>query len=285
MPKISVIIPTLNEEKYIGNLFKSLQKQEYRDFEVIIVDGGSTDGTVDMSGAFGYKTIIVPRLKEYAARNKASEMAQGEILLFSAADVVFPDNLLNNIARKFDDQELTAVAGPGIPVGASTSIAVEYLLYNCARCIFAHLPRPLKRFSTSTSLLAVRRNAFEAVGGLDTNDINADGMLGRKLCDRGKVWFSFFKVKSYVSTRRIESMGLMDFNKHFLYVLENFFHALSSSVYIRGIKTQSYLNHSDMRETVTVAGEETYYNESDILGLLVEAREAKYAVSTGANSA
>jgi glycosyltransferase involved in cell wall biosynthesis len=248
MAYISVIVPSLNEERYIGNLFKSLNLQNYHDFETIVVDGGSTDATVNLSHEFGATTITLPKVKEFPSRNKAAELSNGEILLFTGADVVFPKNLLANIAKKFEDPELTAVGGPGIPYDTALMFKTEFFLYNCARCFFALLPKPLKRFSTSTNLLAVRKDVFLRLGGLDVNDVNADGMLGRKLCGAGKVWFSFFKVKAYASARRIDSMGGATFNMHFAYVLENFFPFLSETAYIKNIKNKSGNNHSNMRK-------------------------------------
>ncbi len=253
MPYISVIAPTLNEGKYLGNLLTSIERQAYRDFEVIVVDGGSSDKTLDIAETFGAKTILLPNTKEFPSRNKAAEIASGEILLFTGADVVFPDNLLGNIARKFERDGLLAVAGPGIPYDASFIFKIEFFLYNSMRCFFAHLPKRFRRFSTSTNLLAVRRDAFIAVGGLDPDDVNADGMLGRKLCSEGDVWFSYSKVKAYMSARRINEMGALRFNAHFAYVLENFFPSLSQTAFIQRNKGISGQNHSQMRKQEIIA--------------------------------
>jgi len=253
MPRISVIVPTLNEGRYIGNLLTSLEKQDYRDFEVIVVDGGSTDKTLAISEAFGAHTLILPKCREYPSRNKAAETATGDILLFTGADVIFPEDLLHNIVREFENPKLLAVAGPGIPYDARLTFKTMFFIYNSARWFFAHLPRPFKRFSSSTNLLAVRKEAFEAVGGIDSKgesseyDVNADGMLGKKLCANGLVRFSFFRVRAYASARRITSMGGVRFTIHFLYVLENFFPFLSRSALIRKVKDHSGQIHSQMR--------------------------------------
>ena len=261
MAYISVIVPTLNEGKYIGNLLTSLEKQNYQDFEVIVVDGDSGDKTIAIAKAFGAQTIILPKVKEFASRNKAAEISNGEILLFTGADVVFPDNLLGNIVRKFEKPDLLAVAGPGIPFDASRIFKIEFFLYNTLRCFFAHLPRNLRRFSTSTNLLAVRKEAFRAIGGFDPDNVNADGLLGRKLCERGEVWFSYFKVKAYASARRIKEMGAISFNSHFAYVLENFFPFLSNSAFIQNNKRRSGQNHSEMHQIISITSPTTIPSE------------------------
>ena len=58
--KFSVIIPTLNEEKYVGVLLNSLEKQEFKDFEVLVVDGNSKDSTCKVVRAY---TKSVPNFR------------------------------------------------------------------------------------------------------------------------------------------------------------------------------------------------------------------------------
>ena len=56
-PRISVIIPTLNEEKYLPILLHSLKQQTFRDFEVIVADAGSTDKTKEVAEGLGAKLV------------------------------------------------------------------------------------------------------------------------------------------------------------------------------------------------------------------------------------
>ena len=51
---ISIIIPTLNEERYLPNLLESIKYQEYEDSEIIIADKNSKDGTKDIAKRFGW---------------------------------------------------------------------------------------------------------------------------------------------------------------------------------------------------------------------------------------
>jgi glycosyltransferase involved in cell wall biosynthesis len=248
MPYISVIVPTLNEAKYIGNLLMSIERQSYRDFEVIIIDGGSNDQTTEIAQAFGAKIVLLPHTKEFPSRNAGAALALGEIILFTGADMLFPEDIFGKIAEKFKDRHILAVAGPGIPYDASLMIQIEFTIYNTLRYVFAHLPKPLKQYSASTNLLAVRKKVFEEIGGLNADEVNADGMLGRALCHRGKVFFSLVGIKAYQSPRRVKEMGFLEFNAHFFYVLENFFPFLSRTRLIKKSKYQSGITHSKMRE-------------------------------------
>ncbi|QMT85456.1 glycosyltransferase family 2 protein [Companilactobacillus pabuli] len=59
--KISVVIRTYNEEKHIGEVLESLQKQTYKNYEIVIVDSGSTDGTVEILKKFDTKLVFIEK--------------------------------------------------------------------------------------------------------------------------------------------------------------------------------------------------------------------------------
>lgn len=245
-PRISVIVPTLNEEKNIQNLLDSLEKQTLRDFEVIVVDGGSTDGTATIASKYNSKVVVEEGMPEFSSRNIGAKLAEGEILLFTCADVIFPGALLQKVDQNFRDWELIALTGPDFPTD-SLLAEIEYGVYNFARFIFSSFPRPSKRFSTSTNFLAVRKMAFEKTGGFVSN-INGDGELGKQLCEMGKVKFSN-TTNVTISARRFSKMGFFKFNSHYLYVLENFFPSLSKTSFLRNLKNKSGSIHRDMHLT------------------------------------
>jgi glycosyltransferase involved in cell wall biosynthesis len=242
--KISVIVPTLNEEENIPNLLGSLGKQTFADYEIIVVDGGSTDRTVKVANRHHSKVVVEKGMPEFPSRNVGAKIAKGEILLFTCADVVFPRELLAKIDEKFEDQELIALTGPDYPAGSPLA-EIEYGAYNLVRSVFSAFPKPNKRFSTSTNFLAVRKAAFEKTGGF-LSDVNGDGMLGKQLLDIGKVKFSNEAVV-IISPRRFNKMGLIRFNLHYLYVLENFLPFLSQTSFFNKLKHKSESTHRNMR--------------------------------------
>ncbi|WCL49844.1 glycosyltransferase [Leptospira sp. GIMC2001] len=105
MPKISVIIPTLNEEALLPVLLENLKNQTFQDFEVIVADAGSTDKTKSLAKKAGAK--VVPGGLPGVGRNKGAEVALGEFLFFFDADVVLPKDFLEKayaeIQEKFVD--------------------------------------------------------------------------------------------------------------------------------------------------------------------------------------
>ena len=101
MPKVSIIIPTYNYRKYVRNAINSVLEQSFRDFEIIVVDDGSTDDTKDI-----IQERYAPEVRYYyqenkgpgAARNLGLKYTRGEYIVFLDADDLFlPQNLETKI--------------------------------------------------------------------------------------------------------------------------------------------------------------------------------------------
>lgn len=96
--KISVIIPTYNEESVIKDCLNSLKNQTFKDFEIIVVDDGSTDKTLEiLSKEPKVKLLRQKHIGPGLARNMGAENAKGEILVFVDADMTFDKNFLENL--------------------------------------------------------------------------------------------------------------------------------------------------------------------------------------------
>jgi glycosyltransferase involved in cell wall biosynthesis len=96
MPRCSVVIPAYNAESHVAATIESVLNQTYRDFEIVVVDDGSTDRTSEILESFGSKIVHVtqPNRGVSAARNTAFQHASGELLaLIDADDLWFPRRL------------------------------------------------------------------------------------------------------------------------------------------------------------------------------------------------
>jgi glycosyltransferase involved in cell wall biosynthesis len=247
-PNISIIVPTLNEENNIRTFLESIGKQPSVDFETVIIDGGSNDETPKIAEAYNAKIVVLPGYGEFISRNIGAKIAKGSLLLFTCADIIFPKNVFRKIVDKFEKYpQLIALSGPGLPFETPFMGRVEYAIYDISRYLLAKLPKPLKRFSTSTNFLVVRKDYFEKTGGFLTDDINADGLMGRKLLDMGEVDF-FMDTNVYASGRRMKNMGFIAFNRHYLYALENVFFFTSNIGLTKSIKLSSKMKHRKMHE-------------------------------------
>ena len=247
-PRISIIVPTLNEGNHIGLLLNSLKDQSSVSFETLVIDGGSKDKTPVIAHQHNARVVVLPEHGEFVSRNVGAKMSKGHYLLFTCADIIFPKDILQRIVDKFEkNPELVALSGPGYPFDAPLLGKVEYAIYNLVRYLVVKLPKPFKRFSTSTNFLVVRKGHFGITGGFIVDDINADGLMGKELLDIGDVEFC---LDTYIhsSARRMKKMGFINFNRHYLYAIENFFFFASNRGVIRAWKVRATKKHRKMRE-------------------------------------
>ena len=97
MPKVSVIIPVYNVEKYLRECIDSVVNQTLKDIEIICIDDGSTDNSVNILKEYASKDdrfIILEQANQGAgaARNKGLDIAQGEFVAFMDGDDLYPNN-------------------------------------------------------------------------------------------------------------------------------------------------------------------------------------------------
>ncbi len=91
--KISVIVATRNEEKRLGKLLRSIKRQDYKDYEVIIGDYASTDRTTSIAKRHGF-TVVNSKIRGVGAgRNAALKKAKGDVIAFIDADYILPKEL------------------------------------------------------------------------------------------------------------------------------------------------------------------------------------------------
>lgn len=100
--KFSIITPSLNQAEFIEDTILSVLEQEYPDFEHIVVDGGSTDGTVDILKKYPHlKWISEKDRGQSDAINKGFKMADGEILAWINSDDFYEKNIFRDINNYF----------------------------------------------------------------------------------------------------------------------------------------------------------------------------------------
>lgn len=112
-PKISVVIPAYNEEKFLPKCLESLQQQSFKDFEIIVVDNNCTDKTAEIAKSYGAKVVAEKRKGVCFARQCGVSNAKSKIIVSSDADCTYKPNWLQNIYQAFIDNSGTvAVTGP-----------------------------------------------------------------------------------------------------------------------------------------------------------------------------
>lgn len=112
--KISVIIRTFNEAKWIGKVLEALEKQKYRNFEIIIVDSGSTDGTIDICKRHNCNIVNIKKedFNYSYASNIGAEVATGNIICYLSGHSVPVNSDFLTIANDlFKDESIGGVYG------------------------------------------------------------------------------------------------------------------------------------------------------------------------------
>ena len=107
-PKVSVIIPAYNSEQFIGQTLDSVFNQIYRDFEIIVVDDGSKDGTSEILSGYKDRLTYIRKGNEglSVARNAGIAQAQGEYIAFiDHDDLWLPEKLKEQVALLESNQE------------------------------------------------------------------------------------------------------------------------------------------------------------------------------------
>lgn len=202
---ISVIIPALNEEKYLPRCLESLSSQSRRErFEIIVVDGGSTDRTVEVAKEYACEVIEKPS-PVGTARNIGAKHAEGEILAFIDADTMANENWIDQIARTFDfNPNAVGVTGPTLPYEGTQ---LDRLAYHVATGWAQRFSLKLGRPHVAGFNCAYRRGSFFDAGGFDENRVlSEDVMLSLKMRHQGPILFNPEMI-AHTSLRRIKMYG------------------------------------------------------------------------------
>lgn len=179
-PFISVIIPVYNEEKYLNFCLSSIINQTYKNFEIVVVDDGSTDKSLEIAKKFKVRFFKTEHKGAGFARNFGVSKANGKILVFADADMVFDKNYIKNLVKPILD---------GKAVGTFTK---EEFVANpkniWSRCwsinngVSENRRLPLNYPNTENAFRAILNDLFVKGGGFETNDgYSDDSSLSRKL--------------------------------------------------------------------------------------------------------
>jgi len=131
MTDISIIVRTKNEERWIGHCLAMLEKQDYKDFEVILVDNESTDHTVEVAKRYNLAQIInIGKFRPGNAINEGIRVSKGKYIVCLSAHCI-PKNTdwLSTLRKNFDTEtNIAGVYGRQLPVSFTDAVDVRDLL-------------------------------------------------------------------------------------------------------------------------------------------------------------
>lgn len=189
---ISICITTLNEEESIGRLLDSLLVQSKKPNEIVIVDGKSTDKTVEIirhyQKKYGGIKFIVEKSTRAGARNLGIEIAKGDIIAVTDAGCIVDKNWLKNLTTPFNTGRVDVSAGFYKMTGNSALQKAESVYLGTTPRKFNH------NFLPSTRSMAFTKKIWGEVGGIPENQEGTveDTLFNNKLI---KASAKFSRVK------------------------------------------------------------------------------------------
>lgn len=200
-PRVSVVVPTLDEERYLPTLLGSLAAQTLPVHEVIIADAGSHDGTVRVARAAG--AIVVPGGHPGVGRNEGARAATGDWLLFLDADVRLPPDALATAFREMAQEGLESASCWFVPDSGNRFLRLNHWL----SAWYFRLSSKLGWPHSIGAFLLLPRETHEAIGGFDLSiRVAEDQDYVRRLARYGR--YGFLRRPSVeIAARRFEDEG------------------------------------------------------------------------------
>ncbi|USH00534.1 glycosyltransferase family 2 protein [Thermococcus argininiproducens] len=197
LPIISVLIPAYNEERTIVETIKSVLSQDYPNFEVIVIDDGSEDGTFEKANLVSHPNLRVFK-KEHEGKARALNFglskARGEIIVTTDADTVLAPNALRGLIERIYSKEIVGVGGQVRVLGSSfldRAQDVEHL-----RIAMFRRAKELEDLSVAPGpISAFRKDALEKIGGFVDSEVE-DYATTKEIKKLGKVVYAP-KAKAY----------------------------------------------------------------------------------------
>ena len=207
--KLSIIIPTYNEEEYLPKLLESIKMQDFTDYEVIVADANSKDNTRKIATDYGAK--VVDGGLPGVGRNAGARVAKGDLLLFLDSDLELTPNYINNVIEEFEEKNL------GIAITQMTPLSEkkkDKILHDLANWFMISVEN-IKPHGAGCYGMISKRSLHEKCNGFDENlDFGEDTDYIERLAELEE-----FKVlrnaKVGVSTRRLEEEGLYTLLKQY----------------------------------------------------------------------
>jgi len=194
--KLSIIVPMLNEAPGLPDLIGHLLRMGRDGVEVVLVDGGSDDGSVAIATRAGFEVLRAERGRA-RQMNAGAAATSGDVLLFLHADTRLPDGAIQLIDTALaDGRHVWGRFDVGFDVRTWTMDATAYLM---------NLRSSLSGIATGDQALFMTRTAFDAVGGFPDQPLMEDVEITSRLRRQSRP--ACIRRPVLTSARRWQSRG------------------------------------------------------------------------------
>ncbi len=198
----SIIIPTYNEEEYLPVLLKSIKKQDFDDYEIIVADANSTDKTREIAEEYG--CIVVDGGLPAVGRNNGAKVAKGEYLLFLDSDLELTDEYLRNVLYEFQNEHLGIAITQMLPM----SNKIEDKLFHDFANYFMISVEKIKPHGAGCYGIIAKKELHDECGGFDESLTFGEDTDYIERLAKKEPFRVIRNAKIGVSTRRLEEEGI-----------------------------------------------------------------------------
>lgn len=218
---LSIIIPTLNEEKNLDNLLRDIREQTWTNYETIVSDGNSSDKTLEIAQKYNCRFFIEKdnnRRHPSIQRNNGAKIAKGELLLFLDADTRLPNKyFLEKTITEFNFRKLF-ISGFYLDFNSKKFF---YRFYKRIYNGIAKIAQRIKPLALGAGIMS-KKEIYDQIGGFDETIFIGEDQV---YCERGAKLGKFRLIKStkiFFSIRRFEKYGPW----------KTFFQIIYSTIYV-----------------------------------------------------
>ena len=204
--KVSIIIPTLNEDKMLPRLLDSIKNQDFADYEIIVADACSKDRTREVALEYGCR--VVDGGLPAAGRNAGAAVAAGDFLFFLDADVILPPGFIRNVYEEMQDRFIDLATCEIKPLSDYRLDRVIHRMMNLA--VVLNLWLDPKAFGFC---IFVTRRLFFRAGGFDETIYVAEDNDFVKRASHFRTLRYLNSANIMVSIRRFEKEGRFAYMK------------------------------------------------------------------------
>jgi glycosyltransferase involved in cell wall biosynthesis len=198
---LSIIIPALNEEKYLPKLLDSIKNQVFNNYEIIVADNNSVDKTVEIAKNYGCR--ISKGGMPGVARNEGAKIARGDLLLFLDADVILPDKSLDKLIKEFLRRDLGVASCFISPQDKNNFLIFFYnIFYNIPGLFLQKFKCPF-----AMNFILVKKDIHKKINGFNEEVIFNEDIDYAKRALKIEKFGLLSSSKILVSTRRFKKDG------------------------------------------------------------------------------
>ncbi|HIK00154.1 TPA: glycosyltransferase [archaeon] len=212
---ISVVIPTLNEEKYLEICLLSLENQTLprNKYEVIVVDGRSKDNTIKIAKRYADKVIFQKGKGAANARNHGIRAATHDIIAYVDADLILAKDWLEKAVKVFEDTRVVCVSGRTLPQEQHIYSWINFTIADVYAkiCYYTKLPNVMGPH------MSFKKDILKKCGGFNEEiPTLEDYEIAFRIVKYGKLIYHS-RLIAYASSRRFKKFGYLNTFFRFLY--------------------------------------------------------------------